>query len=121
MATLKKYKEELKLLKNCNKTLIISIFSIWINVVPPDGIPRRCGAYSGESLLDVIQRNNIPGIFRIISYLTIIIADCNGGDNELKPYQIPVDFYGAGVSCAQCSVVIPDPWYEKCNKTLSFE
>jgi len=48
-------------------------------------------------------------------------ADCNGGDNELKPYQIPVDFYTSGVSCAQCSVVIPDPWYEKCNKTLSFE
>lgn len=51
----------------------------------------------------------------------IIIADCNGGDNELKPYQIPVDFYTAGVSCAQCSVIIPDPWYEKCNATLSFE
>ena len=49
------------------------------------------------------------------------LADCNGGDNELKPYQIPVDFYTSGVSCAQCSVVIPDPWYEKCNKTLSFE
>jgi hypothetical protein len=48
-------------------------------------------------------------------------ADCNGGDNELKPYQIPVDFYTSGVSCAQCSVVIPDPWYEKCNTTLSFE
>ena len=63
---------------------------VWINVVPPDGIPRRVAAFSGESLLDVIQRNNVPGIF----------PDCNGGDNELKPYQIPVDFYSAGVSCA---------------------
>lgn len=53
--------------------------------------------------------------------ILIILADCNGGDNELKPYQIPVDFYTAGVSCAQCSVIIPDPWYEKCNTTLSFE
>jgi ferredoxin len=84
---------------------------VWINVVPPDGIPRRVAGFSGESLLDVIQRNKIPGIF----------PDCNGGDNELKPYQIPVDFYSTGVSCAQCSVVIPDPWYEQCNKTLSFE
>ena len=58
-----------------------------------------------------------------VSYNKVISnsADCNGGDNELKPYQIPVDFYTSGVSCAQCSVVIPDPWYEKCNKTLSFE
>jgi hypothetical protein len=37
-------------------------------------------------------------------FLTIIffIADCNGGDNELKPYQIPYDFYSMGVTCAQC-------------------
>lgn len=49
------------------------------------------------------------------------LADCNGGDNELKPYQIPVDFFSAGVSCAQCQVVIPDPWFDKLNKTLSFE
>jgi len=56
-----------------------------------------------------------------IHNLIINLADCNGGDNELKPYQIPVDFYTSGVSCAQCSVVIPDPWYEKCNTTLSFE
>ena len=27
---------------------------VWINVVPPDGIPRRVAAFSGESLLDVI-------------------------------------------------------------------
>lgn len=49
------------------------------------------------------------------------LADCKGGDNELKPYQVPVDFYSFGVTCAQCSVVIPDPWYDQCNKTLSFE
>ncbi len=53
--------------------------------------------------------------------LDTTLADCNGGDNEMKPYQIPVDFYTSGVSCAQCQVIIPDPWYEKCNKTLSFE
>jgi len=86
-------------------------FSIWINVVPPDGIPRRVAGFSGESLLDLIQRNSIPGMF----------PECGGGDQELKPYQVPVDFFSAGVACAQCSVVIPDPWYEKCNKTLSFE
>ena len=57
----------------------------------------------------------------IASALKTLLADCNGGDNELKPYQIPVDFYTSGVSCAQCQVVIPDPWYEKCNNTLSFE
>jgi hypothetical protein len=27
---------------------------VWINVVPPDGIPRRVAGFSGESLLDVI-------------------------------------------------------------------
>ncbi len=41
-----------------------SLSSVWINVVPPDGVPRRIAGFSGESLLDVIQRNNIPGIFR---------------------------------------------------------
>ena len=27
---------------------------IWINIVPPDGIPRRMAAFKGESLLQVI-------------------------------------------------------------------
>jgi len=35
---------------------------VWINVVPPDGIPRRVAGFSGESLLEVISRNKIPGI-----------------------------------------------------------
>jgi hypothetical protein len=43
---------------------MILIDSIWINVVPPDGIPRRVAGFEGESLLDVIQRNKIQGIFR---------------------------------------------------------
>ena len=50
-----------------------------------------------------------------------LLADCQGGDHELKPYQIPVDFYTMGVSCGQCSVIVPEPWYSKCNKVLSFE
>ena len=37
---------------------------MWINVVPPDGVPRRVAGYTGESLLDVIMRNKVPGIFR---------------------------------------------------------
>jgi hypothetical protein len=45
---------------------------IWINVVPPDGVPRRIAATSGESLLEVIQRHRVPGIH----------ADCGGGDQE---------------------------------------
>ena len=28
--------------------------TVWINVLPPDGIPRRYAAKSGESLLDVL-------------------------------------------------------------------
>ena len=63
---------------------------IWINVVPLDGVPRRVGGYSGESLLNVIRRNNIPGIF----------PDCDGGDSELTPYQVPYDFFSGGVGCA---------------------
>ena len=37
-------------------------------------------------------------------YLTHIlsIADCAGGDNEFKPYEVPVDFYSFGVNCGQC-------------------
>jgi ferredoxin len=112
MSLMLKSRAALRLLSRCKKNeCIIGVCSVWINVVPPDGVPRRVAGFSGESLLDVIQRNKIPGIF----------ADCNGGDNELKPYQIPVDFFTSGVSCAQCSIVIPDPWYDKCNKTLSFE
>ena len=45
---------------------------VWINVVPPDGVPRRLAASSGESLLEVIQRHRVPGIF----------PDCDGGDKE---------------------------------------
>ena len=48
---------------------------IWLNIVPMDGVPRRCAAYSGESLLDVILRYRIPGVS----------ATCDGGDKEFKP------------------------------------
>ena len=65
---------------------------VWINVLPPDGVPRRYAAYNGESLLDVLQRHNTPGIF----------ADDNGGDgeNQMKPYQVPYDYYSMGVKTA---------------------
>jgi hypothetical protein len=49
------------LLSKCN-IIIIHEYSVWINVVPPDGIPRRVAGFSGESLLEVISRNKIPGI-----------------------------------------------------------
>ena len=86
---------------------------MWINVVPPDGVPRRVAAYSGESLLEVFQRNKVPGIH----------PDCEGGDGEhtMKPFQIPFDYYSSGVSCGQCSVHIPDPWFEKLNRIPSTE
>ena len=45
---------------------------IWINVVPGDGVPRRVAAYQGESLLEVLKRGRVPGIF----------PDCDGGDQE---------------------------------------
>ena len=46
-----------------------------------------------------------------------MFPDCDGGDkeNSMRSHQIPVDFYSAGVHCAQCSVHIADPWYEKLN------
>ena len=34
---------------------------------------------------------------------------------------MPYDFYSMGVSCGQCSVHIPDPWYDKLNKIPSTE
>lgn len=93
-----------------------------MNVVPADGIPRRIAGYEGESLLQVIERNRIPGMpGKHLKSSYVSIADCNGGDNELKPYQIPYDFYSAGVGCATCQVVIPDPWYDKVNKLVSLE
>ena len=39
------------------------LYSVWVNVVPPDGVPRRVSGYSGESLLDVLNRNYTAGIF----------------------------------------------------------
>ena len=45
---------------------------IWVNIVPPDGTPRRMAAFAGESLLQVITRHRVPGIF----------PECNGGDDE---------------------------------------
>ena len=69
----------------------------------------------------MINRNKVPGIFRNFYFFIIWLADCAGGDNEFKPYTIPVDFYSFGVSCGQCSVIVPDPWFEKLNKSPSFE
>ena len=43
---------------------------VWVNVLPPDGIPRRYAGFSGESLLEVLERNNTAGIH----------ADCRGGE-----------------------------------------
>ena len=51
----------------------------------------RFTGYSGESLLQVLERNFTPGIH----------ADCQGGDTEhtFAPYQVPFDYYSMGVSC----------------------
>ena len=86
---------------------------IWINCVPPDGVPRRMSAFAGESLLEVLERNKVPGIH----------PDCGGGDreNQMRPHQVPYDFYSNGVSCAQCAVHIPNPWFDKLNKKPSTE
>ena len=82
-------------------------------MLPPDGIPRRYAAYSGESLLDVLQRNYTPGVF----------PDCRGGDSEhtFASYQKPYDYYSMGVSCGQCHVSISDPFYDKLNEVPSTE
>ena len=82
-------------------------------MLPPDGVPRRYAAYSGESLLDVLERNHTPGIF----------ADCQGGDSEhtFAPYQKPYDYYSMGVSCGQCQVSISDPHFDKLNEVPSTE
>ena len=87
-----------------------------MNVVPPDGIPRRYAAYSGESLLEVLTRNGTPGIY----------ADDQGGDPEhtFKPHQIPYDYYSMGVSSGQDQVHVSDPFFEatlKLNKIHSSE
>ena len=73
----------------------------------------RIAGYSGESLLDAMKRNYIPGIF----------DDCLGGDHEgsMQPHQIPYDYYSMGVDCAQCSIIVPDQWIDKVNKMHSSE
>ena len=45
---------------------------VWINVVPLDGVPRRVAGFKGESLLQVLERNHIPGIY----------TDSDNGDTE---------------------------------------
>ena len=86
---------------------------IWINCIPPDGVPRRYAGYAGESLMEVLERNKTPGIH----------SDCQGGDKEysMQPHQVPYDYYSAGVSCGQCSVHIGDPWFEALNPKHSYE
>ena len=51
---------------------------VWLNVIPPDGVPRRHAGFSGESLLSVLTRSRTPGIF----------SDDGGGDKEksMAPY-----------------------------------
>ena len=89
------------------------IDSIWINVLPPDGVPRRYAATAGESLLSVLTRHRTPGIY----------ADDNGGDPEhtMKPYQVPYDYYSAGVFTGQDHVYISDPYLSKLNPMPSTE
>ena len=86
---------------------------VWINVVPMDGVPRRVGAFPGESLLEAINRHKIHGIY----------SDDNGGDREgsMEPHQIPYDYYSMGVSSGQCAVIIADQWIDKVNKMHSQE
>eukprot|EP00356_Strombidium_inclinatum_P006237 CAMPEP_0170481098 /NCGR_PEP_ID=MMETSP0208-20121228/1673_1 /TAXON_ID=197538 /ORGANISM="Strombidium inclinatum, Strain S3" /LENGTH=172 /DNA_ID=CAMNT_0010753743 /DNA_START=50 /DNA_END=565 /DNA_ORIENTATION=+ len=86
---------------------------IWINVVPFDGIPRRVAAFEGESLMEAINRHVIPGFH----------PECQGGDQDhtFAAHQVPYDYYSMGVGCGQCSVVIPDPHYDKLNKKPSTE
>ena len=76
--------------------------------MPADGVPRRMAGYAGESLLEVMMRHKMPGIW----------PDCAGGDqeNQMRAHQDPVDYYSAGVHCAQCSVHIPHPWHDKLNR-----
>ena len=65
---------------------------VWINVVPPDGVPRRLAGFAGESLLEVMERNHVPGIHN----------DGRGGDREdtMRSHQIPYDYYSMGPYCA---------------------
>ena len=86
---------------------------VWINVIPPDGVPRRIQATSGESLMMAMKRSKVPGM----------APDCDGGDkeNSMESYQVPFDWYSMGVSCGQCSVHIPDPYFDKLNKKPSTE
>ena len=39
----------------------------------------------------------------------------------MRAHQVPYDSYSAGVGCAQCSVHIPQPWYNLLNKQPSSE
>ena len=78
---------------------------IWLNVIPPDGVPRRYGSFTGESLLSVLTRQRTPGIFCkfiFINLIIYVIADDGGGDkeNSMAPYQVPYDFYSQGVGSA---------------------
>ena len=79
---------------------------IWINVTPHDGIPRRVGAWPGETLLAAIERHNIFGI----------PADCEGGDPEFPVWMQPYDYYSVGVMCSKCQVVIPEEWNARIAK-----
>ena len=72
-------------------------------MVTPDGTPMRVGGWEGESLLQCLERHNVPGIY----------AECGGGDDELRPFEHPVDYYTFPPTCGQCSVFIPDPWSDK--------
>ena len=81
--------------------------------MPPDGVPRRYAAFKGETLLDVLMRNDAPNVF----------PDCGGGDGEytFSPAQVPYDYYSSGVHCGQCHVMVSDPHFDKLNKKPSTE
>ena len=84
---------------------------IWLNVVPPDGIPRRAAAFNGESIMQALYKHHIPGLY----------AECQGGDSEFPAHQVPYEYYSAGVHCGQCKIEVHDGWLDKLNRMTSNE
>ena len=76
---------------------------IWLNVMNSIGELQRVPCFPGETMMVSLKKSKVPGV----------PAECGGGDSEMSPAEVPVDFYSFGAMWNQCQVVLTEEWATK--------
>ena len=70
---------------------------IWLNVMNSLGELQRVPWFPGETMMLSLKKSRVPGV----------IAEWGGGDSEMSPAEVPIDFYSFGAMWNQCQVILP--------------